>query len=65
MIYTFVGVLVFSMLKDLVEDCNRMWGDRKTNNSKTCVYNKVKKEFEYWKWKSLRLGDLVKVSKDE
>ena len=59
MIYTFAGVLFFTMLKELYEDIHRMRGDRKENNKKCPVLNKETGEFTDHKWKNLKLGDVV------
>ena len=64
MLYTFAFVLIFSMLKELVEDCTWMKGDRQVNNAKTYVLNHSTGQFEIVKWKKLKPGDVVKIEKD-
>jgi len=39
MIYTFAGVLFFTMLKELYEDIFRMKGDLEVNNKEAMVLN--------------------------
>lgn len=65
MIYTFVGVLFFTMLKELYEDIHRMRGDKEVNNKKAYVLDRETGEFRKKAWKNLKYGDIVKVMKDE
>lgn len=56
-------VIGATMAKEGIEDWRRRKQDIKANNRKTHVYRD--KSFSASKWKDLRVGDLVKVYKDE
>lgn len=58
-------MLIFTMLKELFEDVFRMISDAKINNTKAMVLNRQNKAFEQVCWKDIRLGDVIRVSKDE
>jgi phospholipid-transporting ATPase len=77
-IFTFVLVLFFSMIKEAIEDYKRYTMDNEINNKLTTVYNYNelnKKEIENFSsfnenftkkfWFELRVGDLVRINKDE
>ncbi|KAL1173264.1 hypothetical protein V6Z11_A05G401100 [Gossypium hirsutum] len=53
------------MAKEGVEDWRRNLQDIEANNRKVEVYDKSSCSFRQTKWKDLRVGDLVKVCKDE
>ncbi|KAL1200978.1 putative phospholipid-transporting ATPase 8 [Cardamine amara subsp. amara] len=57
-------VIGATMVKEGVEDWRRRKQDIEANNRKVEVYSK-NRTFGETKWKNLRVGDLVKVHKDE
>ncbi|XP_065878714.1 probable phospholipid-transporting ATPase 8 [Euphorbia lathyris] len=59
-----IVVIGATMVKEAVEDWRRRKQDIEANNRKVEVYAK-NNGFQETKWKNLRVGDLVKVSKDE
>eukprot|EP00818_Percolomonas_sp_WS_P008373 CAMPEP_0117442084 /NCGR_PEP_ID=MMETSP0759-20121206/3968_1 /TAXON_ID=63605 /ORGANISM="Percolomonas cosmopolitus, Strain WS" /LENGTH=1496 /DNA_ID=CAMNT_0005233959 /DNA_START=369 /DNA_END=4859 /DNA_ORIENTATION=- len=60
----FAIVTIFSLLKDMFEDMKRRFGDIQTNNSyKACVFRKG--EWTTVKWKSVKVGDIIKVVNKE
>ncbi|XP_021649489.2 probable phospholipid-transporting ATPase 8 isoform X2 [Hevea brasiliensis] len=59
-----IVVIGATMAKEGVEDWRRRKQDIEANNRKVRVYGK-NYTFNESKWKNLRVGDLVKVSKDE
>lgn len=65
MIGTFSAVLIFTMFKELFEDFFRMKSDREVNNAETYVLNYETKKFEKITWKEIKLGDILRVKKDE
>lgn len=65
MIGTFAAVLIFTMFKELFEDFFRMKSDREVNNAKVDVLNYESKKFEQRTWKDIKLGDILRISKDE
>jgi len=65
MIGTFSAVLIFTMFKELFEDYFRMKADYEINNTKTLVLNFSSKQFEKIAWKDIKLGDVIKIRKDE
>ncbi|TYJ37645.1 hypothetical protein E1A91_A05G389400v1 [Gossypium mustelinum] len=60
-----VVVVGATMAKEGVEDWRRNLQDIEANNRKVEVYDKSSCSFRQTKWKDLRVGDLVKVCKDE
>ncbi|XP_050223606.1 probable phospholipid-transporting ATPase 8 isoform X2 [Mercurialis annua] len=58
-----IVVVGATMAKEGVEDWRRRKQDIEANNRKTIVYGK-NHTFNKTRWKNLRVGDLVKVSKD-
>ena len=65
MIGTFAFVLVFTMLKEGVEDLQRHRQDRELNNKQSLVFDGKQLKFVKKKWEHLRMGELVRVQKDE
>lgn len=59
-----VIVVGSAMAKEAVEDCQRKKQDVDINNRKTSVYNRTN-VFCQTEWKKLRVGDIIKVEKDE
>jgi phospholipid-transporting ATPase len=68
-IFTFIIVLLFSMIKEAIEDYRRYKMDNEINNKLTSVYNynedKNEENFSKKFWFELRVGDLVRINKDE
>ncbi|XP_021298955.1 probable phospholipid-transporting ATPase 8 isoform X2 [Herrania umbratica] len=60
-----IVVIGATMAKEGVEDWRRRLQDVEANNRKVEVYDKRSCSFRESKWKNLRVGDLVKVHKDE
>ncbi|XP_012459170.1 probable phospholipid-transporting ATPase 8 isoform X1 [Gossypium raimondii] len=60
-----VVVIGATMAKEGVEDWRRNLQDIEANNRKVEVYDKSSCSFRQTKWKDLRVGELVKVCKDE
>lgn len=58
-----IFVLIVSALKDFYEDFKRKKSDNEENNKTVLVYEggKFKKTF----WKNLRVGNIIKVKKNE
>ena len=65
MIGTFAAVLVFTMIKEAVEDRQRHKQDNELNNKKTLVYSHKDRQFVPVKWKDVKTGELIKILKDE
>uniref|UniRef100_A0A803MXJ7 Phospholipid-transporting ATPase n=1 Tax=Chenopodium quinoa TaxID=63459 RepID=A0A803MXJ7_CHEQI len=59
-----VVVVTVTMVKELIEDFKRRKQDNEVNNRKTKVH-RGNGNFEDSKWMNLRVGDVVKVEKDE
>lgn len=57
-------VIGATMAKEGIEDRRRKQQDNEVNNRKVKVH-RGDGNFEYTKWKNLRVGDLVKVEKDD
>eukprot|EP00817_Percolomonadidae_sp_ATCC50343_P003484 CAMPEP_0117426612 /NCGR_PEP_ID=MMETSP0758-20121206/6673_1 /TAXON_ID=63605 /ORGANISM="Percolomonas cosmopolitus, Strain AE-1 (ATCC 50343)" /LENGTH=754 /DNA_ID=CAMNT_0005211849 /DNA_START=421 /DNA_END=2682 /DNA_ORIENTATION=+ len=53
------------MVKSVLEDAKKLYGDRVENNSITHVYDYHKKEFIEKKWKKVKVGDIVRINKSE
>lgn len=65
MIGTFSAVLIFTSLKELFEDVFRMRSDSEVNNAKARVLDYDTKSFVEKKWRDIKLGDIIRVAKDE
>lgn len=63
MIMTFALVLIFTSLKEGYEDYQRFKQDKEVNLKKTTVINQGRPVQKLWK--DLRVGEIVKVLKDE
>lgn len=67
--YTTVGtlivVLVVSATKEIIEDIKRARADRVLNNKKVQVLNEKTGEYMWKPWIKVRVGDVVKVLKEE
>ncbi|KAE8736256.1 putative phospholipid-transporting ATPase 9 [Hibiscus syriacus] len=57
-------VIGATMIKEGVEDWSRKQQDNEVNNRKTKVH-RGDGHFDHTEWKNLRVGDIVKVEKDE
>jgi phospholipid-transporting ATPase len=64
-IFTFILVLMFSMVKEAIEDYRRYKMDKEINNKITKSFNYDTKSFEQKLWQELRVGDLVLINKDD
>lgn len=62
---TFAGILIFTMFKEAYEDWGRHTSDSYVNNSKTNVYDPVRKEFVEEAFHAIKVGDILKVSDNE
>lgn len=62
--FTFVLVILFTMIKEGVEDIARYNQDKEINNLETLTFNPDNKRFEKIMWCSLRVGDIVKIERD-
>jgi magnesium-transporting ATPase (P-type) len=56
---------VVNGLKDILEDYKRSKSDNEENNKITLVFDKERNKFIEKKWENIKLGDIVKVRKDE
>jgi len=62
---TFVAILLFTMIKEAFEDIARYNQDKEINCLETSLYNHKTKSFENVNWSDLRVGDIVKIHRDE
>lgn len=62
---TFIIVLVFSLLKEGIEDFKRYNSDKIVNNKETFIYDYHSKSFKKSKWKDVKVGNIVKVLLNE
>lgn len=65
MIGTFSMVLVFTMLKEAYEDYQRYKSDRELNNRQSQRMNYDMQTFDKCQWAEIKVGDIVKIEKDE
>ncbi|OVA17006.1 Cation-transporting P-type ATPase [Macleaya cordata] len=63
-LFPLVAVIGLTMMKEAVEDWRRRRQDIEANNRKVKRYG-TDYTFHETKWKNLRVGDLVKIEKDE
>ena len=56
-------IVLLTMVKDAYEDYKRYKSDQEENNKETLVYRNG--SFETAKWKDVRVGDVLKVVKDQ
>ncbi|KAF3432268.1 hypothetical protein FNV43_RR27007 [Rhamnella rubrinervis] len=63
-IFPLIIVVAATMIKEGIEDVRRKKQDLEVNNRKVKVH-KGDGVFDYTEWKGLRVGDVVKVEKDE
>jgi magnesium-transporting ATPase (P-type) len=64
-IFTFAMMLLVTMLKDAYEDLQRARSDRELNKKQTKVLDMNENKFKTCLWEDIKLGDIVKVEKDE
>jgi len=57
-------VIIVSMIKDFVEDRKRQNSDTVENNSQTLAVDSATSSFRNKRWKDIRVGDIVKVLRD-
>jgi phospholipid-transporting ATPase len=62
-LFPFLFVIFFSMTKDCVEDYRKYKNDKRTNSTKTKIFNG--REFATDAWENIAVGDIVKVLQDE
>lgn len=62
---TFTFVLVFTMLKEAYEDLQRHKADKEMNNRVTRVHDYTSTRFEQCLWADIKVGDIVRVEKDQ
>lgn len=62
---TFAMVLFFTMLKEAYEDFQRYKTDNEMNNAKSLVLDRDSGEMKQTLWSSIKVGDIVKVEKDQ
>jgi len=63
-IFTFFLVLLFTMIKEAIEDYKRYKMDNEINNKSVAAYNYINKKFENKKWQDLKVGEIVKIHKN-
>ncbi|XP_077254215.1 putative phospholipid-transporting ATPase 4 isoform X2 [Tasmannia lanceolata] len=64
MIAPLAFVVGLSMAKEALEDWRRFIQDMKVNSRKVCIH-KGEGKFGYKQWQKIRVGDVVKVEKDQ
>lgn len=52
-------------MKDFIEDFKRKKSDDEENNKLVLYFNKKTEDFEEIRWEQLKLGDVIKIKKDE
>ncbi|KAJ3694341.1 hypothetical protein LUZ60_009821 [Juncus effusus] len=62
--FPLVAVILATMVKEALEDFKRKQQDNEVNSRKVKVLNS-EGNFEYTAWRNLRVGDMVRVEKDE
>ena len=65
MLMPLISVVVVSMVKDAFEDYKRHKNDDQENYNKTLKLNNHSNQFQEVPWKSLQVGDILKVLSDE
>ena len=65
MLPSLIFVVSLSMVKDAYEDYQKHKADDEENNSKCIVFNKLTGNFEERNWRSIQIGDLVKVKSEK
>ena len=58
-------VVIASALKDLFEDAQRRSHDKDENERPILTANLEKRVFEYDQWQNLKVGQVIKVQRDE
>ena len=65
MLIPFSFVVLINGIKDLYEDIKRRQMNNMDNNRLCEVYNSKKKKFINKKWEEVKLGDIIKIKKNE
>lgn len=65
MIGTFAFVLFVTMLKEALENYFRYKADKEANGRLCETYSHEQKEFVETKWKDIRVGDVIKIMKED
>ena len=65
MLGTFAFVLVLTMIKEAYEDSKRYKSDLEMNSRKTKILDKYSGQVRDIKWSDVKVGDIVKVEKDQ
>ena len=64
-IFAFSLVLLFSMIREAIEDIKRYKMDKEINNKITSVYNRESRQTQKKQFQELIVGDIVKITKNE
>lgn len=62
---TFLGVIVFTMIKEGVEDIARHKQDKEINKAKVTVYDVYEQKFTTMESQELRVGNILKIHENE
>ena len=65
MLIPFSFIVLINGIKDLYEDWKRKKLDDLDNNRLCLVYNNIKNKFINKKWEDIKLGDIIKINKNE
>jgi P-type E1-E2 ATPase len=65
MVGTFALVLIFTMIKEAVEDLSRHKSDREVNNKEVLVFDNTALKYVLKKWQHIKTGEIMKVLKDQ
>jgi len=60
-IVPFIGILIVTALKELLEDWSRHLADRKENGALTEIYQHKTKKFVETQWKDISVGDILRI----
>ena len=61
----YLVVIAMSIFREGFEDYKKYSNDKKFNNSKSQIYNSKKKDFEEIFWKDMKVGNIVKLVRNE
>ena len=61
----FIFILLFTSIKDGIEDISRHQQDKKVNKALVKKYNSIKKSFEDIVCEDLKVGDIVKIEENQ
>jgi len=62
---TFAFVLILTMIKEGFEDYKKYRADQEMNNRVTKIYDHTLGQVKEIKWKDVRVGNIIKVEKDQ